>query len=96
MQNTVVQTLNVTDARSRFTELVDQATKTHLRTVVTKNGKPAVVIISVEDLEALENTIEVLSDPQTMAAIEEAKNPDAVWYSHEEILAIIESRRASA
>ena len=37
---------------------------------MTRNGKPAAVVVPVDEYEALEETAEILSDPDTMAAIE--------------------------
>jgi antitoxin YefM len=45
---------------------------THERVVITKNGRPAAVLISYEDLESLEETLEVLSDPDAVRAIAES------------------------
>lgn len=57
--------------KDRFSEYVDRVEREHERVVVTKNGRPAVVLISTEDLDSLEETIAVLSDPETMAGIRE-------------------------
>jgi antitoxin YefM len=40
--------------------------------VITKHGRPAAVMLSLEDLESLEETLAILSDPELMAAVEEA------------------------
>ena len=40
--------------------------------MVTRNGKPAAVIMSPEDLAQLQETIDVLSDPLALADIREA------------------------
>ena len=40
--------------------------------VTTKHGRPAAVTPSLEDLESLEETLAVLSDPGLMSAIAEA------------------------
>jgi PHD/YefM family antitoxin component YafN of YafNO toxin-antitoxin module len=37
--------------------------------VITKHGRPAVVMLSLEDLESLEETLAILSDPELLAAI---------------------------
>jgi PHD/YefM family antitoxin component YafN of YafNO toxin-antitoxin module len=44
----------------------------HERVVVTRNGRDAAVLISPEDLAGLEETIDVLSDPEALADIREA------------------------
>lgn len=57
--------------KDRFSEYVDRVEREHERVVVTKNGRPAVVLISTEDLDSLEDTIAVLSDPDAMVGIRE-------------------------
>lgn len=63
----------VRNVRDRFSEFVDRAEREHERVVVTRNGRPAVVLISYEDLEALEETLDILSDPNALAEIREAE-----------------------
>jgi len=58
--------------KDRFSEYVDRVEREHERVVVTRNGRPAIVMISTEDLEALEETIDMLSDREAMVAIREA------------------------
>jgi PHD/YefM family antitoxin component YafN of YafNO toxin-antitoxin module len=41
--------------------------------VITKHGHPSVVVLAVADLEALEETLDVLSDPEAMADLREAE-----------------------
>jgi antitoxin YefM len=58
--------------KDRFSEYVDRVEREHERVVVTRNGRPAIVLISTEDLESLEETLAVLSDPEAMAGIQDA------------------------
>jgi prevent-host-death family protein len=58
--------------KDRFSEYVDRVEREHERVIVTRNGRPAVVLISTDDLEQLEETIDVLSDPEAMIGIREA------------------------
>ena len=44
----------------------------HERVIVTKNGTPAAVLISPEDLEALEETLAVLGDSEAVTDLVEA------------------------
>lgn len=44
----------------------------HERVIVTRNGRAAAVLISPADLAQLEETIDVLSDPDALANIREA------------------------
>lgn len=41
---------------------------------ITRHGRPEAVLISVEDLESLEETLDILSDRATMANLKEAEN----------------------
>lgn len=45
----------------------------HSRVTITKHGHPAAVLISPKDLAALEETLDVLSDPLALIAIREAE-----------------------
>jgi antitoxin YefM len=67
-----VQTLPVTEARAKLPQLVKAADERFDRTVITSNGKPTAVIMSYEEYEAWEETLEVLSNPEAMRAIREA------------------------
>lgn len=59
--------------RDRLSEFVDRAERTHERTIVTRNGRPAAALLAIEDLEALEETLDVLSDPDTRARLAAAE-----------------------
>jgi prevent-host-death family protein len=65
--------LSLADVKNRLSEVVDRLEREHGRVVITKHGRPAAVILSVEDLESLEETLEVLSNPALMADIREAE-----------------------
>ncbi len=66
-------TLPLAHVKSKFSEMVDRVEHTHDRIVVTRNGRPAAVMISPDDLASLEDTLELLSDPDAMAELTEAK-----------------------
>jgi prevent-host-death family protein len=59
--------------RDHLSEFVDRAEREHERTVITRNGRPAAVIISYDDLESLEETLDILSDPAALGAIRDAE-----------------------
>ena len=63
----------LTEAKSRLSEIADEIHRTHERVSVTRNGREYVVIMSAEDLESLEATIELLSDPSAQARIAQAE-----------------------
>src|SRR5438132_929625 len=59
--------------KDRFSEFVDRVERQHDRVVVTRNGRPAAVLVSPEDLEALEETVAVLSDSEAVRELAEAE-----------------------
>jgi antitoxin YefM len=67
------ETLPLADVKARFSEVVDRVATTHDRVVVTRNGRPAAVLVSPDELEALEETLDILSDPDARSRIDEAR-----------------------
>ena len=63
---------SVRSVRDHFSEVVERVERHHERVTVTRNGRAAAVLISPDDLAALEETIDVLSDPAALADIREA------------------------
>jgi len=61
------------DVKNRLSEVVDRLEREHGRVVITKHGRPAAVVMSVEDLEGLEETLDILSDPALMRRIKRAE-----------------------
>lgn len=57
--------------RDHLSEVIDRVERHHERVIVTRNGHAAAVVISPEDLAQLEETIDVLSDPEALADIRE-------------------------
>jgi antitoxin YefM len=64
--------VSLADAKARLSEVVEGIETEHRRVVITKHGRPSVVVLAVEDLEALEDTLDVLSDPNAIADLREA------------------------
>lgn len=64
-----MSTLPLAEVKAHLSELVGRVTKQHERVTVTVHGRPSAVLMAVEDLEGLEETLAVLSDPDTMAAL---------------------------
>lgn len=67
------ETLSLANVKSKFSEMVDRVEHTHDRIIVTRNGRPAAVLISPEELESLEDTLELLSDPDAMRQLAESR-----------------------
>lgn len=69
----VMSELPLSEIKARLSEIVDRVEREHERVVLTRNGRPAAVIMSPADLEALEDTLELLSDPRAAAEIQAAR-----------------------
>lgn len=64
--------LPLSEVKSRLSEIAEQVDRTHERVHVTRNGREYVVLLSAEDLESLEATIELLADEEGRARLRQA------------------------
>jgi prevent-host-death family protein len=69
----VAKVVPFTEARSALSELLDQVSERHEHVVITRNGRPAAVVVSSEEYEALVETLEVLEDAETLEALRESE-----------------------
>ena len=58
-------TLPLSEVKTRLSEIAEGVARTHERVQITKNGRDYVVLIAAEDLESIEATLELLSDPDS-------------------------------
>ncbi len=81
------------DAKNRLSEVVERLERDHGRVVITKHGRPAAVMLSIDDLESLEETLQILSDPALMRSVRradrEAKAGKAARLTRAEAAALI-------
>ena len=68
-----METLPLSEVKARLSEIADEVDRTHERVHVTRNGRDYVVLLSAEDLDSLEATIELLSDPAAMLRVRDAE-----------------------
>ncbi|MEI2637412.1 MAG: type II toxin-antitoxin system Phd/YefM family antitoxin [Microthrixaceae bacterium] len=61
------------NVKDRLSEFVDRVGREHDRVVITRNGRPAAVLISPDDLESLEETLELLRDHEAIRELIEAE-----------------------
>lgn len=90
------ETLSLAAVKARFSELVDRVERQQDRVVVTRNGKPAAVLISADDLESLEETLAVMSDRSITAQLRESRKAlgaGETGVELEELRAGLEARR---
>lgn len=67
------QTMTVTDAKARLSELVAMVERTQEHVDITRNGEPAAVLVSHTELDALRETIAILSDASLVEDIRQAE-----------------------
>jgi prevent-host-death family protein len=77
-------TVPLTEAKAKLNELVEDAVRTHERVTITRHGKPAVVLMSVEDLEALEETLFWQAQPDVAADVAEGRAEVEAGGGHDE------------
>jgi len=63
--------INISSARENLPNLVSKVSKTLERFLITVNNKPKAVLLSLDELESLEETAEILSIPGAEKSIKE-------------------------
>jgi antitoxin YefM len=64
--------MTLADVKNRLSEVIDRLEREHGRVVITKHGRPAAVVLSIDDLESLEETLDVMDSAALLADIREA------------------------
>ena len=62
----MTKTFTASETKSSFYDLLSKVSNGNVEIIVTRNGKPAAVLMSVGELSQLKETIDVLSDPDMM------------------------------
>lgn len=90
---TVAPSMSLRDVKNRLSEVVDQVEREHDRVVITKHGRRAAVVVSVDDLESLEETLDVMARPKLLAQIRdslaESENDDAKILTKDQARALL-------
>jgi antitoxin YefM len=66
----MAKTVPVRELRSNLSQMLSDVADRREHVVVTRNGRPAAVMVPIDEYEALEETVEILSDKDALAAIE--------------------------
>lgn len=74
----------LTEAKSKLNELVEDAVRTQERITITRHGRPAAVLISIEDLESMEETLYWQSQPGIHDDISASRAEAAAGQLHDE------------
>ena len=69
---TVDPLMTLRDVKNHLSEVVDQVEREHDRVIITKHGRPAAVVLSVADLESLEETLDLMSRPKLLAQVRDS------------------------
>ena len=87
--------LPLNDVKTRFSAIADEVAATHDRVIVTRNGRPHVMVIAVDDFESLQMTRELLAEPGAVQDIMASDQEIAAGESHtlDELRAVLEERQ---
>jgi antitoxin YefM len=90
-------TLSLAAAKAHLSALVARVSGQHERVYVTVHGKRSAVLLAMEDLESLEETIEILADADTMRRLHasDAELARGEAETHEELAAAMRRRLGS-
>ena len=84
-----MKALSVSEAKMKLSGLIDTVNATDEEVVITKNGRPAAVLVSPDEFESLKETIAVRSDSALVKEIKKGlralKMKGAKLYTLEEL-----------
>jgi antitoxin YefM len=64
-----METLSLSEAKMKLSELIDRVQSTDAEVVITKNGRPAAVLVSPDEFDGWKETLSIQSDPDLMVEI---------------------------
>jgi antitoxin YefM len=93
-----METIPITEAKARIAELADRVAREHDHFTITRNGRADVMLISVAEYESMQETLDILSDEETLADLRQSREDFTAGntFSMEEINADLERRRRGA
>ncbi len=65
----MTDTLPFSEVKAHLSEMADRVERQHDRIFVTRNGRPSFVLISPDDLESLEETLDILRDDELVESL---------------------------
>jgi len=85
-----MKTLSLSDAKAKLSGLVDQVSRRDEEVIITKNGRPAAVLVSADEYESWQETHAVRTDAGLMreikAGLRALKARKARLYTLDELL----------
>jgi antitoxin YefM len=90
-----VETIPITEAKARIAELADRVAREHDHFTITRNGRADVMLISVAEYESMQETLDILSDEETLADLRQSREDFAAGdtFTAEQVRAELEQRR---
>lgn len=70
-------TLPFSEVKAHLSELADRVEGQHDRILVTRNGRPSFVLMSPDDLESLEESLDILRDDELMTSLRQSRKQAA-------------------
>jgi len=64
-----METLSLSEAKMKLSELIEKVQSTDLEVIITKNGRPAAVLVSPDEFEGWRETIAIKADGDLMGEI---------------------------
>lgn len=61
----------LTEVRERLSEIIDDVSSRGTEMTITKHGRPVAIILGFDEYESLIETLNILSDDETLSAIQE-------------------------
>ena len=68
-----MKSITATDAKKRLLELIRESDESFERYMITRNGEPKAVLMSVDDYEGWIETLEIMSSKEALAEIKKAR-----------------------
>jgi len=69
--------LPFSEAKAHLSALAERVEREHERILVTRNGRPSFVLVSPDDLESLEETLDILADRDLVASLARSRSEAA-------------------
>ncbi len=60
-------------ARAELSDLLDEVEQTHEHVEITRNGRPAAILLSPDEFEVIQETLEILDDAEALDALRESE-----------------------
>jgi prevent-host-death family protein len=71
------EVLPFSEVKAHLSELADRVETQHDRIMVTRNGRPSFVLMSPDDLESLEETLNIVRDDELMESLRTSRDEAA-------------------